>query len=453
MPGWFGPRLQSALVVVLFLGSLSALAFNLIAAALLPRRDAAVRGRLREAGRRMCERAEALAERRPSSPEELNGVLRQTATRVLTDFPGVEGGLYLAEADRFAGAAFPTEERREESSLPRNDPPPLEAPLLRVQARQSLDLGLLLSTRDVGPSRVVFLTQPVGERRPARLVVWVMFRLRGPEDLSRQLSRYAFSLALALGGVALSLALTWNLGRTLRRQRREEERLRDELRRAEQLAALGRLLAGVAHEVRNPLAGIRSTVQLWKRLPESARTPASLEAVIRSVDRLDAIVARLLYFSRADNADRSPVDLNQILRESLDLLAAQARLSGVVLEANLSSNLPPVGASANALRQVALNLLGNAMQAMPGGGRLVCSTRPLPEQGMVEFRVADTGRGISEENRRRLFEPFFTTRPDGTGLGLALCREIVHGHGGRIELESTSASGSVFRVLLPIASP
>jgi two-component system sensor histidine kinase HydH len=292
-------------------------------------------------------------------------------------------------------------------------------------------------------------TQPVGEHWPARLAVWLLYRLTGPEQLARQLHRTELSMWLALAGIMVALALTWNLARTLRRQRLEQERLHDHLRRAEHLAGLGKLLAGVAHEVRNPLAAIRSTVQLWQRLPDTTRTPASLDAVIAAVDRMNALIGRLLYFARADNAQREPVDVNRMLTDTLELIRAQAGAQSVTLETDLAASLPAVPGSTAALQQVALNLLTNALQAMPSGGRLRCSTRAIQGGRALEMRIADTGPGIAPEARQHLFEPFYTTRPDGTGLGLALCREIVANHGGTIEL--LDEPGAVFRVVLPCA--
>src|SRR5581483_8138737 len=181
----------------------------------------------------------------------------------------------------------------------------------------------------VGPSRVLVCVEPVGPDRPAPAAAWVMVRMTGPAQLEQRVGHYQLSLALALGGIALALGLTVNLGRTLKRQRQDQDRLREDLRRAEHLAAVGKLLAGVAHEVRNPLAAIRSTVQLWQRLPDAARTPASLDAVIGAVDRLNGLVGRLLFFARADNAQREPVDLNQVVAETLELIQAQAAAQGV----------------------------------------------------------------------------------------------------------------------------
>jgi signal transduction histidine kinase len=278
----------------------------------------------------------------------------------------------------------------------------------------------------------------------------MMFRVTGPEQQRSQVYRYQISTFLALGGIMLALTLTWNLSRTLRKNRADRERLRDELRRSEHLASLGMLLAQVAHEVRNPLAGIRSTAQLWERLPDEARTPESLKAVIEAVDRLDGLVSQLLYFSRSENADRQRVDLNSVVGETFDLLRAQASQQNVRVESDLDPRLPAIRGSAPALRQVVLNLAMNALQAMPQSGRLSCRTRLDDSHRAVELEIGDTGPGIDPTTRARLFEPFFTTRPKGTGLGLALCREIVLQHDGRIELVPGQPHGTVCRVIFPI---
>ena len=411
--------------------------------------------------------------------DALNERLRAVSKKVLADFPGVEGGFYLnAEFDKFAGYGFPTEQPDslavggESSPVPKMDrsptgkdlaqppvprrgdePPPKETPFILVEAKHSLALDageFHFDLRTVGHSRVAISTEPVGPTRPARLATWTMFRVTGPESMANQVQRFQVSTGLALGGIALAVLLTLNLGRTLKRQRLEQERLRDELRRSEHLAALGKLLAGVAHEVRNPLAGIRSTVQLWQRLPETAQSPDSIHAVVEAVDRLNEIVSRLLYFARVDNAERQSVSVNSVLTETLNLLEAQAASRSVAVERDLDTSLPGVSGSATALRQVFLNLATNALQAMPQGGRLHCCTRHGLPLRTVEIRFTDTGPGISPDDRKHLFEPFFTTRPEGTGLGLALCREIVLQHCGQIEAEA-DFPGATFRVVLPVA--
>ncbi len=474
-------RLQAALVVLLSLASLALLVFNGARPLVLPSRERQARTTLREAGGRLSEEAIPVADDlvgdEPPPFEETARRLRAVSEHALADCPGVEGGFYLAADGRFAGHAFPSEEppsAEPESRVkqepkprgegkpkdrephqpppPRNEPPPKEAPVIRGLAQQSLGLApgeSLASVQDVGPSRVAFVALPVGDRRPAPLAAWVMFRVTRPEEAEARLPGYVASSALALVGIAVALLLTWNLAVSLRRQREEEGRLRDELRRNAHLAALGRLLAGVAHEVRNPLAAIRSTVQLWQRLPDAARTPATLEAVVAAVDRLNAIVTRLLYFSRADSTERRPVDVSGVFGEAIDLIAAQAAGQGVTLEREFAARLPPVNGSANALRQVALNLLTNALQAMPRGGRLRCVTQRGPRTDTAEVRVSDTGSGVSAEEQAHLFEPFFTTRPDGTGLGLALCREIIAAHGGEIHLDESARPGATFVVTLP----
>ncbi|HUY88206.1 MAG TPA: ATP-binding protein [Pirellulales bacterium] len=466
-------RLQMMLVALLFLGSLSALAFNVFTVQVSPERERAVRRQVREASQTMAEQASQFAASESlAAPdfERLNRQLAEISETALADFPGVEGGFYLDQGfDRFAGYAYPTRDAgrkpphdrehrpsRRKKAPPeggplRSDPPPLETPYIRLQARDSLQSEpgeFLLSIHDIRLSRVMILTEPVGAAQPARMAVWVMYRLIEPGQADSQVKRYQASTALAIGGLALAMALMANLGRNLARQRREQQQLREELRRSEHLAALGKLLAGVAHEVRNPLAAIRSTVQLWQRLPETSRSPASLDAVVQAVDRMNRTVGQLLLFSRADHSRRERVNINALWQETLELIAAQAAEQGVDRESELAPNLPAVDGSAGALRQAFLNLATNALQAMPDGGKLRVKTAYDARAREVEIEIRDTGPGISADDQRRLFEPFFTTRPEGTGLGLAMCREILVQHGGQIEYLSETG-GATFRLRLP----
>jgi signal transduction histidine kinase len=454
MSRFLGVRAQVICVLSLFGSSLVVLLYSTWTTLALPQRELEARNDVRAASDEMAREAKELADRLRGkldpNREETDEKLRAIANKVLQDYPGVEGGYFVALDDRFAGYAYPTS-KHAPSTLVRNEPPPLEAPIIRKQAQECLDEGAMsLKTEDVELSRVVIFTEPVGETWPASLATWAMVRLTGPEILERQLRQSEISSYLAMGGVALSLLLTWNLGRNLKLQRQQQQRLRDELRHAEHLAGLGRLLAGVAHEVRNPLAAIRSTVQLWQRMPDTARTPESLDAVVQSVDRLAAIVSRLLLFSRMDNAERQPVALNSLILETFDLVKAQAAECGIHLKSHLNEKLPAISGSPNALRQVLLNLVTNATQAMPKGGTLTCTTATSADAGKVEFLISDTGPGVSKEDQGHLFEPFFTTRPDGTGLGLAICREIVMSHGGTIEYVSKYSGGATFRMVLPI---
>jgi two-component system, NtrC family, sensor histidine kinase HydH len=501
-----GARFQTALVILLFLGSLAALFISGATAFLLPGEEFRVRGTASQAAARMAQESESLLDeswpKRPDAPLPSSRKLSALSEKLLAGQPGMEGGFYLAgDVDQFIGAFLqfdphhpppgtpPPRGEREpppprgdrDSQLPRgqreppsrppdrepppsgrepppgppprHDPPPMETPYIRQQARDSLErdpaAGPLIQTLDVGPGRVVVATAPIGTQRPARAAAWVMIRLAGPEQQQAQLLRTQISTGLALAGILLALLLTANLAWTLRGERQRRDRLVDELRRSEHLASLGKLLAGVAHEVRNPLAGIRSTVQLWQRLPDQAQTPASLDAVLHAVDRLNALVGRLLYFARSGWEEPRPIDLNAVVRETVELVRAQAEGQGVHLEAKLAVELPPLVGSPQALQQVVLNLATNALQAMPNGGQLSFHTRSLNDPKRAELRVADSGQGVSAEARPHLFEPFYTTRAEGTGLGLALCREIVRQHRGDIDLQDGDAPGAVFRVWLP----
>lgn len=385
--------------------------------------------------------------------EPLRRELAAAVARLHQEIPGVEGGYLVVipgGEQEFMPELLPRSAARAASGsgeLPRLDP----ADAVETQADAAIRKQReILVVEVVPPETLAIRAAPlrIGERIAA--ASWTMARLDDPlEDGS--IVGYRLSAGLALGGIALSLALMVGLTRTVRRQAQERARLQAELRRSERLAALGKLLAGVAHEVRNPLAGIRSTVQLWQR-GIGRDDDDSLADLVHEVDRLEGIVFRLLQFSRADTQELAPGDLNGVVAEAARLARSAAEGQGVAVQTDLEPNLPPVAMVPPALMQVFRNLTTNALQAMPRGGALRLSTRLAAGGQAVAACVADTGPGLPAETLKHLFEPFFTTKPDGTGLGLAIAREIALAHRGELRAENCpDGPGAVFTLLLPVA--
>jgi len=415
---------------------------------------------LEQAGEALARRGNLLLASVPRFPDyrgesewnDLDQRLSVESAEALRDFEGVEGGYFLQDQKRFLGAAFPSSATKKAHNrrVP-HGPPPREADLIEIQADASIRRRQQFSTVvDVPPSTVAIRTAPILVDGEPVAATWTMTRLADPIFIDRSFRGYRWAAGLALGGIALAMLLTFNLSRTVSRQRLERDRLQADLRRSERLAALGKLLAGVAHEVRNPLAGIRSTVQLWQR--GIARDGEALEDLLSEVDRLDGIVGRLLHFSRADAQEMTPGDLSALAAEAARLAASSAEAHDVQIQLDLAADLPLARMAAPAVIQILRNLTTNAIQAMPDGGLLRISTRLAPRGRMVELEVADSGIGLTVEASQHLFEPFFTTKSGGTGLGLAIAREIALAHGGDLQTGRPSvAPGASFVLTLPIA--
>lgn len=261
------------------------------------------------------------------------------------------------------------------------------------------------------------------------------------------------SILAGAGGEPRGAVLTL---RDISRLRELEERLR----RSDRLAALGQMAAGVAHEVRNPLVGIRAAAQFLEGEPAFAAGLREYTGVIiREVDRLNAIVEDLLAFASPKPVQLAPCNLNQVLEEALALEAAALTGAGVPVARIYDPQLPPILGDPPRLHQVFLNLLRNAAEAMPGGGALTVRTRferlsaRLGGRAAAVAEVADEGAGIAPEQVPHLFNPFFTTKPEGTGLGLAISFRIVEDHGGAIQVETGAGRGATFAVILPLALP
>jgi len=223
--------------------------------------------------------------------------------------------------------------------------------------------------------------------------------------------------------------------------------IEEQLRHADRLSALGELSAGMAHEIRNPLGSIRGTAEILKDgVPVDDPRREFADILVREADRLNRVVQDFLDFASPAPPAHAEVDLAQTLREVLALTSRQAERAGVAVHM-APFDLPPVPADREQLKQVFLNLVLNAIQAMPDGGALEISGRTA--DGEVRIAFADNGRGIDAADLERIFSPFFTTRRDGTGLGLAITSRIVRSHCGRIEVSSEAGAGSCFSVYLP----
>lgn len=232
----------------------------------------------------------------------------------------------------------------------------------------------------------------------------------------------------------------------------------EQFRRADRLAALGVLAAGVAHEVRNPLVGIRAAAQLMEREPGFPPPLREFTGIIvRQVDRLNRIVDDLLAFAGQRPLRRQLCNVNQIIEEALRLEESALQGGRIAVVRRYDPEVPPVEGDADRLLQVFLNVVRNGIEAMAGGGELTVQTRferVAPQCGGRAAAVADVsdrGPGITPEAKRQIFNPFFTTKAGGTGLGLPISVRIVEEHGGAIEVATRQGEGTTFRVLLPLA--
>jgi two-component system NtrC family sensor kinase len=229
-----------------------------------------------------------------------------------------------------------------------------------------------------------------------------------------------------------------------------QRQIQAQLIQAEKLSALGRLAASLAHEINNPLQALRSGLALLLNRPLDAEKRQRYIAVAnREVERLIGIVERMLGFYRPSAEQQEPTDINAILEEVLALAGKKLQHSKISTQTELAAGLPPVRAVASQIHQVFLNLLLNAIEAMPDGGRLTITTGLSSDRREALIAFADTGQGIPHEEISRVFEPFYTTKLKGTGLGLAISYGIVERHGGRIEVRSKLGKGSTFTVRLP----
>jgi signal transduction histidine kinase len=235
-----------------------------------------------------------------------------------------------------------------------------------------------------------------------------------------------------------------NLSLELEKYRRKMEESYKQMLTTEKLTALGRLSAGLAHEIRNPLTSIKILFQTFKDNP--ALTKEDMKVVLSAVEQMDDLLSKFLRFAKSDEFNISDVYINSLIKQVLNLTQFQTKNQSIKVNLELSK-LPPVKADRAMLQQALMNLVLNGIEAMPGGGTLVISDKT--ENGNIFVSVKDTGSGISKGIKDKIFDPFFTTKGDGTGLGLSIVYNIINLHNGDVSFES-NVEGTTFNIKIPL---
>jgi signal transduction histidine kinase len=434
----------------------------------------------------------SFAERRMADPLESGDepLLQSLTDATLAGVPGVEGGFYSTVDRRLLGYAYPTYL----GSGPKTDIPPAERPTIeRVVVTAVGRQGLAEESVSAGPDLILFRALPLVDAGKSVGAIWVMQRLSAVRSPPQQLYRIALFGLLAISGTTAAAAWFFThrldrgvtrieeglrtmeerletpvpttgipeldrvgsainrLARTVQTHQKERTTLEQRLHRADRLAALGRLVGGVAHEVRNPLASIKLKLHLARRSGTDPERLTNAFAVIQAeVERLDRLVARLLTLAKPSEPSRVPTDLARLLKTRMEQWEGRAAEQGIVLELQPAASIAePVPVDGDRVVQIVDNLLANAIEALhERGGRITIEVeRPAPSA--IRIAVADTGLGVPPEAVERLFEPFFTTHKDGTGLGLFLSAEMTRGLGGELRYRERPGGGACFEVMLP----
>jgi two-component system NtrC family sensor kinase len=232
---------------------------------------------------------------------------------------------------------------------------------------------------------------------------------------------------------------------------RELQKTQQALLQSEKLAAMGRLTSQIAHELNNPIYGIMNTLELLKtEVPPESKRRRILELSLSETQRLSEMLRNMLSFSKPEEEKRKPIEINELVEGILLVMEKQMREVNINVETTFDSEIPEVMASTNQMRQVMLNVIKNAKEAMPKGGTLTVRTNR--EDDKVLIHIQDTGIGIPEKIKDKIFEAFFTTKQKvkGVGLGLSVCYGIIKDHGGGIKVESEEGKGTTFIISLPV---
>jgi len=435
----------------------------------------------------------SMAELSPTQQEEMDITLTKITEEILAENIGLEGGFYFNGIDKFLGYAYPTSS----PPIPVYGPPPRSYNIIREQCLKSITQNsYLLELHGFDPAVFPLMTIPVKFQNKIVGTIWVRIHIERELPLIKLQNVVNIAAVILIISLLFVLWFTYQLRENIQSIRDELEKihlnpnyriqnreklfreivssinltleklesgnhqrrsLERKLLQREKMASIGRIVAGVAHEVRTPLAIIKTRIQIWQQLLKEQKlsgnkqeliTEDAMELVVNETNRLSNLIKRLLIFSKPINKTMFNINLLDQIRETINILQIQKENSNIEFIINNNDD-PFIEADANSIQQVFINILANSMEAMPRGGKITINIKSVAnDRLMIEF--IDTGEGIPEHIFDRMFELFVTSKSSGVGLGLPISYEIIKAHNGEIFFENLDQGGVKCTILFPI---
>ncbi|MCK5134454.1 MAG: hypothetical protein KAR19_01605 [Bacteroidales bacterium] len=411
---------------------------------------------------------------------------------LLMEYEGLEGGVYFKHLDGFMGYAFPTSP----PPVPVYGPPPRSYNIIKEQAMLSLSGNReIINVHAFDPAVFPLATVPFSDLGEPVGAVWIRVHIERELPVAKLKRIINFVTILSLFGFMVMAMISLFLRNGIKNIRKElnnahnnpgyrlkrrggwfgfipasinemlsmlEKESRDRaglekrLQQKEKMASLGKMIAGVAHEVKTPLSVVKTRVQMWEKevlISEALQKkipPYSMKLVLDEINRLSLLVKRLVVFSRPIYKHLKPTNLDQILEEVVSMIDLSDSGKQIGFSKQLCKEPPSIEVDGNSIRQVLINVLNNSVESIKDQGVITISTRYDMEKQMVTIEITDTGTGIPDEILEIIFDPFFTSKETGSGLGLAISHEIVAAHNGTISLKNLEKGGVRCTIALPV---
>jgi two-component system, NtrC family, sensor histidine kinase HydH len=428
-----------------------------------------------------------------SEIKKIDTILKKLSGEELKMRDGLEGGFYLRGPDEFYGYSFPTSP----PPVPVYGPPPRSYNIIKSQALQSISENRLIVELHAFDAAIFPLaTKPLVFKSNITGIVWVrihiqddlpIIKLKQVVNIAAIVSILGFIVLMLVSSLwggeiqgiknemenirndpAFRLRKRWGIFgyissnvnqmlETIEKENIQRHLLEQQLNQKEKLASLGNMIAGVAHEVKTPLAIIKTRIQMWQQEAEKNAdiskhiSPESMQIVINETNRLTNLVKKLLIFSRPIDKKMKQTNINKLIKEIVEFINIERNNNCVTINCDLNPDLPLILIDENSIKQVFINLVENSIEAMPDGGAINFTSRQDATKEKIEIEISDTGKGIPEEIFNKVFEPFFTSKESGVGLGLAISYQIIKAHNGEISFSNNSGKGTKCIIKLPLS--